>query len=89
MLIVLLLLVPLAGCAVSCLAARRGEDARDAVYQLSVLLPAFFLPPEGEAERCDPGWRMLLPLAVMAAAVLLVGLRPQPLVDALRAVAGM
>ena len=60
-----------------------------AVYQLSVLLPAFFLPPEGEVERCDPGWRMLLPLAVMAVAVLLVGLRPQPLVDALRAVAGM
>ena len=60
-----------------------------AVYQLSVLLPAFFLPPEGEAKRCDPGWRMLVPLAVLAAAVLLIGVRPQPLADALRAVAGM
>ena len=60
-----------------------------AVYQLSVLLPAFFLPPEGEAGRCDPSWRMLVPLAVLATAVLLVGVRPQPLVDALRAVAGM
>ena len=60
-----------------------------AIYQLSVLLPAFFLPAEGEAGRCDPGWRMLLPLAVLAAAVLLVGVHPQPLVEALRAVAGM
>ena len=60
-----------------------------AVYQLSVLLPAFFLPPEGEDGRCDPSWRMLVPLAVLAAGVLLVGLHPQPLVDALGAVAGM
>ena len=60
-----------------------------AVYQLSVLLPAFFLPPEGGERRCDPGWRMLVPLAVLAAAVLLIGARPQPLVDALRAVVGM
>lgn len=60
-----------------------------AIYQLSVLLPAFFLPPEGEVGRRDPSWRMLVPLAVLAASALLVGLHPQPLVDALGAVAGM
>ncbi len=60
-----------------------------AIYELSVLLPAFFLPLEGEDPgSCDPSWRMLLPLAMLALAVLLVGLRPQPLIAAIAAAVG-
>ena len=61
-----------------------------AVYTLSMLLPAFFLPLE-EAEalpgRCDPGFRMLLPFALIAAACLLLGVYSEPLMQILRAIA--
>ena len=61
-----------------------------AVYTLSMLLPAFFLPLEDSAElpaRCEPGVRMLLPFAVIAAACLLLGVCSEPLMQFLRAIA--
>jgi len=61
-----------------------------AVYTLSMLLPAFFLPLENAAElpkRCDPGLRMLLPFALIAAACLLLGVYSEPLMQILRAIA--
>lgn len=60
-----------------------------AVYTLSMLLPAFFLPLEDNAElpgRCDPGLRMLIPFALIAAACLLLGVYSQPLMQILRAI---
>jgi len=61
-----------------------------AVYTLSMLLPALFLPPEGNAElsgRCDPGLRMLIPFALIAAACLLLGVYSRPLMQILHAIA--
>ena len=61
-----------------------------AVYTLSMLLPAFFLPLEDDAAlpgRCDPGLRMLLPFALIAAACLLLGVCSQPLMQILRSIA--
>lgn len=62
-----------------------------AVYSLSMLLPAFFLPLEEDAaaplmQRCDPGVRMLLPFALIAAACLLLGVYSEPLIQLLRAI---
>ena len=63
-----------------------------AVYTLSMLLPAFFLPLDENAGaalqgRCDPGLRMLLPFALIAAACLLLGVYSEPLMQILRAIA--
>ena len=61
-----------------------------AVYTLSMLLPAFFLPLEDDAglpERCDPGLRMLLPFTLIAAACLLLGTYSEPLMQILRTIA--
>jgi multicomponent Na+:H+ antiporter subunit D len=63
-----------------------------AVYTLSMLLPAFFLSLDeaaGDAlpRRCDPGMRMLLPFALIAAAILLLGICSEPLMQILRAIA--
>lgn len=61
-----------------------------AVYTLSMLLPAFFLPMDNDAElpkRCDPGLRMLLPFALIAAACLLLGVYSEPLMQVLRSIA--
>lgn len=61
-----------------------------AVYTLSMLLPAFFLPLEDDTElpkRCDPGLRMLLPFALIAAACLLLGVYSEPLMQVLRSIA--
>lgn len=60
-----------------------------AVYTLSTLLPAFFLPLDEAAGaklpvRCDPGLRMLLPFSLIAAACLLLGVYSEPLIRALR-----
>ena len=60
-----------------------------AVYTLSMLLPAFFLPLEDYADlpgRCDPGLRMLVPFALIAAACLLLGVYSRPLMQILRAI---
>ena len=65
-----------------------------AIYSLSVILPAFFMPLDEAAgpelpNRCDPGLRMLLPLGALVCAVILLGAYSQPLANALRAIAGM
>ena len=64
-----------------------------AIYALSTVLPAFFLPLDEAAgaplePRCDPSWRMLLPFAVLAVACLLLGLHSAPLAEMLRGVTG-
>lgn len=60
-----------------------------AVYTLSMLLPALFLPLEDNElpRRCDPGLRMLVPFALIAAACLLLGVYSRPLMLLLRAIA--
>ena len=65
-----------------------------AIYSLSVILPAFFMPLDEAAgpelpNRCDPGLRMLIPLGALVCAVILLGAYSQPLANALRAIAGM
>ena len=59
-----------------------------AIYTLSMLLPALFLPLEDNElpRRCDPGLRMLIPFALIAAACLLLGVYSQPLMQILRAI---
>jgi len=62
-----------------------------AIYTLSTLLPAFFLPLDASAgmlpeKRCDPGMRMLLPFCLIAAACLLLGVYSEPLIQDLRTI---
>lgn len=51
-----------------------------AIYMLDIVIRAFFVQPAGGTYK-DPGWKMLLPLGIFAAAILLFGLHSQPLVD--------
>jgi len=51
-----------------------------AMYMLGIVIRAFFVQPAGGTYK-DPGWKMLLPLGIFAAAILLFGLHSQPLVD--------
>lgn len=62
-----------------------------AVYMLTVAVRVWF-PDQGSdrtsgAKIKDPNWEMKLPLAVFAAAVILIGLYSEPLMQVLRAVA--
>ncbi|MBO4299535.1 MAG: proton-conducting membrane transporter [Clostridia bacterium] len=62
-----------------------------AVYLLTIAVTAVFMPPGDSAEipaRClDPGWRMKLPLAVLTAVVVILGVASVPLVRFLNGVA--
>lgn len=65
-----------------------------AIYTLSMLLPAFFLSFDESAgpaleSKCDPTWRMLVPLAIIALAIALLGVHSAPLVDVLRGITEM
>lgn len=65
-----------------------------AVYTLSTLLPAFFYAFDESAgapleKNCDPGWRMLLPFCLIAAACLLLGVCSSPLAQTLRIITGV
>ena len=56
-------------------------------YTLSIALPAWFLPQDGApaAEgRCDPTWRMLIPIFVILSVMLAIGLYPAPVLAAMR-----
>lgn len=68
------------------------------IYMLTVLVRAYF-PNTGETggadkvaaagtETCDPGWRMLVPLFIFAAVILVIGLHSGPLTDLLAAIGG-
>lgn len=41
-----------------------------------------------ESGKCDPGWKMLVPLLVFAAMILLLGIRPVPLLELLYKIGG-
>ena len=65
-----------------------------AVYTLSTLLPAFFYTFDESAgvpleKNCDPGWRMLLPFCLIAAACLMLGVCSSPLAQTLRGITGV
>ena len=61
------------------------------VYMFTVVIPAYFMPLDDsaplEAARCDPGFCMKWPLAVLAVAIVALGAAGAPLVDFLRLVA--
>ncbi len=62
-----------------------------AVYMLSILVRVFFPkkgfdPAEIEEVR-EPGWRMLVPLGVLAVCILCLGLYSEPLVRMLKEIA--
>ena len=48
-------------------------------------LSMYFRPLEGmeKVESCDPGWRMKLPFAVLAAVIVLCGLFSDPIITLL------
>lgn len=63
-----------------------------AIYLFTAAMPMYFRPlnPEQaalEGERRDPSWRMLLPFAILCAAMVILGLWSKPLVTFLRDVA--
>ena len=63
-----------------------------AIYLMSVSFAMYFRPlePSGGVEagrRCDPTWKMKLPLAVLCAAIVLCGLFSEPIVKSLAAIA--
>lgn len=62
-----------------------------AVYMLSIMVRAFFPGRDFDdaaiQEAGDPGWRMLLPLAVFAVAIVALGLHSGPVIKALEEIA--
>ena len=59
-----------------------------AVYMLEIVIKAFFPTAKEGAndtahelcEKCDPSWRMIVPLVVFAAFIIVFGLFPKPLI---------
>jgi len=64
-----------------------------AIYMMSIVVRAFFPGQEFDygtlAGGKDPGWRMLAPLVVFAAAILCFGLRSGPVMELLARAAGL
>ena len=63
-----------------------------AIYLMSVAFSMYFRPLEegggvSVGVRCDPSWKMKLPLLVLIAAILLCGLFSNPIVERLTAIA--
>ena len=63
-----------------------------AIYLMSVSFAMYFRPLEPVngveiGKRCDPTWRMKLPLAVLCTAIVLCGLFSEPIVQSLAAIA--
>lgn len=60
-----------------------------AIYMFQIILRAYF-PVENveETEKCDPTWKMLLPLTIFAVAIVVFGLYSAPLISFFEKVAG-
>jgi len=60
-----------------------------AIYMMQIVLRAYFPTTEvTETKKCDPTWRMLVPLFVFTAAMVVFGLYSQPLITFFEKVAG-
>lgn len=63
-----------------------------AVYMLSIVIRAFFpdkeKKPDLPGDAGDPGWMMLVPLCIFAAAILIFGLHSAPIVSFFQEIAG-
>lgn len=65
-----------------------------AIYMLQIVLRAYYPVSDGEikedtqTEKCDPTWRMLLPLFVFTIGEILMGIFNSPIVEFLEKVAG-
>lgn len=64
-----------------------------AIYMLTISVRAFFPGKEFDYDTIpdvrDPGWRMLLPLVIFVAVIVLFGLHSQPFVEYLQSVASV
>ena len=61
-----------------------------AIYMLQIVIRAFF-PVEGtvvEGEKCDPSWKMMVPLFLFVCGMLFFGVYSTPLISFLEKVAG-
>lgn len=62
-----------------------------ALYTFSVAGPMYFSPLSGnvsaDGAKCDPGWMMKLPLCLLCAAIVALGVYSQPLIAFLRDIA--
>lgn len=65
------------------------------IYMMVVAVRAYFPRSESSAvkgkvqeKNCDPNWKMLVPLILFAAAILLIGLHSEPLMELLTAIGG-
>ena len=56
-------------------------------YLLTVSIRAFFKTSEADTEKCEAGWQMLVPLFLLAALVVVLGIFPRPLVNLFDALA--
>lgn len=53
-----------------------------AIYMMSIVVRAYFVPGKEEGENfCDPNWKMLLPLGLFAVAIVVMGVYSQPLIS--------
>ena len=61
-----------------------------AIYMLQILLRAYYPVENAEAslEKCDPSWRMMVPLIIFALLMVFFGLYFEPLTDFIENVAG-
>lgn len=61
-----------------------------AIYMLTVLVRAYF-PKKGEelnAPKCDPSWKMLVPLFIFVIVMFAIGLHAEPLMNVLTTIGG-
>lgn len=60
-----------------------------AIYMLQMLLRAYFpVEPVGDVSKCDPTWRMMIPLYVFTLGIIVFGFFSTPLVEFFEKVAG-
>lgn len=59
-----------------------------AIYMLQIILRAYYPVEDQCVEKCDPSWRMLIPLYIFTIGIVVLGLFSSPLIEFFEKVAG-
>ena len=59
-----------------------------AIYMFQIILRAYYPVEETDTVKCDPTWRMMIPLTIFSVAIVVFGFYSEPIVTFLEGVAG-
>lgn len=59
-----------------------------AIYMFQIILRAYYPVEETDTVKCDPTWRMMIPLTLFSVAIVVFGFYSEPIVTFLEGVAG-